>query len=1563
MWKILMFDKYYILFAESSNLFMTPNDTFFYNIITNWTSVQNSVFGINLSNDEKQDLYYQPVSLDILQLAALKLRQVFNYCNGTLLNRYLKLNSNPLPIGISIESMATQLCSSSTILPTILQNIRIQDLKDLATVSNALNPENLASAGNMTLDQFKEIQENWIEMSKIYGNITQSFENLLGKLNIPDIKEKLNITEITESSYPAIASNFMCGDDLIPDKITYKPLQPISNETGGNFQSLDTHCSILYKYISQTWEGQVVWRYLSPFIQGTIFITPKNGIAEEIVAKSLWFFSKIEQFRKKVNNIGDNYQYLNYIEGYEEQAKILSTLFQSNFYQEFRESFTGEMLSLPNGKFSNLMELYETIKANENILSMVNTISLGLKCLNTKRFDFLENESDILAKSRILGEQFLAGIVILPNDDDVVVKRDISSQISKHIQYKIRMEVDHVPITSSLKERLWVPGPDGDFYYNMRYFWGFLQIQDLVDSALIEIQTKTKPLDQVLMQQFPYPCFIRNNYLSGIYTAQLLQVVLIFAFSLLIATFVREFVWERESKNGQILQVMGMKSFIMWTSNFMAMGVVFTFNAILVTILLHFGEVLPKTRIEIILLTIMAYSFSLMNFTYMLSMILQNSTSGAVTAFLFHILAFLPFLVFISLDEQIISELQFLIGFFMNTAFGFTLMYITRYEQQQVGLSWEKLMISPMDNDNFNFLYYIIFLLVDGVIYGLIGFVISKLSNMDGTWSSSSSGRSVKTKKEFDATHSNQGITLVSLTKEFRLGRKSKRIAVNSLNLHFNKNEITGLLGHNGAGKSTTMSMLTGIIKPTSGFILVDGTSFNDQWDKYIKMVGFCPQQGILYENLNTEEHIRLYSKLKSSAHSNVEKNVQTLLMKMRLEEKNNTLCKHLSEGLRRRLAIAMAFAGDSTIVILDEPTSGVDSSARRCIWDFITECKEGKTIIITTHQMDEAEILCDNIAIIHKGQLLSSGPTLELQQQYGKGLQLNISQGIKSNPPTEVTSVSSSRMSMSSLRSNSDQIDAHISRIVPRAEKITHSAQKRSYTLPVDEGKDYSKYHELFAVLENEKKELEISTFSIASPNLEDIFLSMTSEANFVMKENIKSKQKFWQRHTQVGNKLDTQSLSDTESNFETSMLIHSKREISVMNAFTALLYKRYKRMVRDRKMMVTSFLLPSILLIFAMILGKIRPETSSPALLMTPSIYGPESYTFLSIPEHNLVSDALKNPPGIGTTCMQGFKSSSSFTECSFQKNITTTEKVDQDCSCSKDNWHCKSSSSGYQLSKQKMNSSDILVFLSETVHPNKWILDTHYQYVEKQYGGWRLSKNRSIVYYNNKGFHSSASYLNSLNNARLRAGLKSDQNPKDYGITVYNHPFRSTQGQILGQSILQHVSDYTLALFLLTVVSFVPVSSIIYLIQERTTEEKLVLKTFGVGPIMYWTVNLVWDSMIAIVFLLVSAATIKIFGIKSFSADLNFVATLLLFFLFCLSINTMIYLIEKAFTEPGVGQVLVFTGSLLTGVLTLILMLLMQMYWWIKPLADARKLLKTLFLILPPYALGKKSNSKKI
>ncbi|MBP0724989.1 ATP-binding cassette domain-containing protein [Bacillus sp. RG28] len=192
--------------------------------------------------------------------------------------------------------------------------------------------------------------------------------------------------------------------------------------------------------------------------------------------------------------------------------------------------------------------------------------------------------------------------------------------------------------------------------------------------------------------------------------------------------------------------------------------------------------------------------------------------------------------------------------------------------------------------------------------------------------------------------------------------------AVNGISFEVNRGEVFGLLGPNGAGKSTTMEMLVGLRKPDEGTATIAGYSLQKQNNQIKEQIGIQLQSTSLFELLTVKEIIELYASFYKK-HIPIE----PLIDDMILTEKKNSLVKSLSGGQKQRLAIALAIVHDPQIIFLDEPTTGLDPQARRTLWDIVLKLKEqGKTIVLSTHYMDEAHVLADRIGIMDQGKLIA---------------------------------------------------------------------------------------------------------------------------------------------------------------------------------------------------------------------------------------------------------------------------------------------------------------------------------------------------------------------------------------------------------------------------------------------------------------------------------------------------------------------------------------------------------------------------------------------------------------
>lgn len=229
-------------------------------------------------------------------------------------------------------------------------------------------------------------------------------------------------------------------------------------------------------------------------------------------------------------------------------------------------------------------------------------------------------------------------------------------------------------------------------------------------------------------------------------------------------------------------------------------------------------------------------------------------------------------------------------------------------------------------------------------------------------------------------------IEVKELTKKF--GRFT---AVDKISFNVEQGEILGFLGANGAGKSTAIRMMTGILEPTSGDALVGGFSIMKEPDKVKTQIGYMSQKFSLYNDLTVEENIRFFAGVYGLTGQKFSDRKKWVLKVANLEGKEKLLTGSLPGGIKQRLALGTAVIHEPKIVFLDEPTSGVDPISRRNFWDLINELSaSGITVLVTTHYLDEAEF-CNDIILINAGRLIAQGNSKTLKTDYIKNTILEI--------------------------------------------------------------------------------------------------------------------------------------------------------------------------------------------------------------------------------------------------------------------------------------------------------------------------------------------------------------------------------------------------------------------------------------------------------------------------------------------------------------------------------------------------------------------------------------------
>jgi ABC-2 type transport system ATP-binding protein len=229
-------------------------------------------------------------------------------------------------------------------------------------------------------------------------------------------------------------------------------------------------------------------------------------------------------------------------------------------------------------------------------------------------------------------------------------------------------------------------------------------------------------------------------------------------------------------------------------------------------------------------------------------------------------------------------------------------------------------------------------------------------------------------------------IEVKNLTKKF-----GSFVSVDNISFNVKEGEIFGFLGANGAGKSTTIRMLCGIMGPTNGDAMVGGYSVVKQPDKVKLNIGYMSQRFSLYNDLTVEENMNFFGGVYGLTKSELKERGKWVLKIANLEGKEKILTASLPGGIKQRLALGTAVIHRPKIVFLDEPTSGVDPISRRAFWDLINDLSEqGITVVVTTHYLEEAEY-CGNIILINEGKLIAEGNSKQLKTDYLKNTILEI--------------------------------------------------------------------------------------------------------------------------------------------------------------------------------------------------------------------------------------------------------------------------------------------------------------------------------------------------------------------------------------------------------------------------------------------------------------------------------------------------------------------------------------------------------------------------------------------
>ncbi|XP_029932419.1 phospholipid-transporting ATPase ABCA1 [Myripristis murdjan] len=1215
-------------------------------------------------------------------------------CEGTTLDEYVQFSSpadKEAFQNVSCSLSPQQLMNTQLVF---VQNLDTRKLPSTLDLNPADTAELLRKTTANALPVIEEITK--LQNSKAFkaAGLLNFQDDMIGSFNM-----------------------LLCGKepDFNSTNITLSFRTPRQMANNGSGKSYD-FCQTLIDTLEGTPGLRYIWSTFRPFLQGKVLYTPDTPAAQLLVKEANRTFNALAMLRELADfwdelgpRVWDFFQNSNQINAL--RRLLANPVFAAALDQRLSGTgLTAELLAnfLYNGPPEDRpagMPPYDWRNMYNTTTEILGLLSKFLGCLDLNKFEAVATEGHLVNRALELlkNDTYWAGIVFENLHPD-------ARRPPPYVKYKIRMDIDDIEVTNKLKERSWSPGARDNAFNDLRYIWGgFAYVQDMMDHGIIRAHaSKAQPFG-VFAQQMPYPCFVDDAFLRSL--ARSLPLYLTLAWIYSVAMIVKGIVHEKEARLKETVRIMGLRSAIYWLSWAVSCVLPLAISALLLTLILKYGKVLQYSDPSVIFVFLLVYCMATITQCFFISVFFSKANLAAACGGLIYFVLYLPHVLCYAWRDVMGFGAKVAVSLLSCVAFGFGCENFSKYEEQGIGIQWYNIGTSPEEGERYTFILSIVMMLFDAAFYWLLTWYIENVfpgqygipkpwyfpftaSYWCGTASVADGDPGMlKDPGVHDDYMENPppdmkaGVSIRNLVKIYKTGKK---LAVDELSLDFYENQITSFLGHNGAGKTTTMSILTGLFPPTSGTALINGYDIHTDMDSIRKHLGMCPQHNVLFNELTVEEHIYFYARLKGRSRDEVKIEMDQMIKDVGLPHKRKDLAKNLSGGMQRKLSVAIAFVGGSKIVILDEPTAGVDPYARRGIWELLLKYKQGRTIILSTHHMDEADILGDRIAIISHGKLRCCGSSLFLKKRFGSGYYLTLvrdgdekmtnqrgglaqsqAQEKKCNHPSRSSSPDDGIGSQN--WSNSDPSDLTavgklVRRHVPEAVFLESIGQEITYILPYGGARDGT-FALLFKELDLEMADLGLTSYGISDTTLEEIFLKVAEDTG-VDTDTPTTKEPFVRDCKRSSRESKRNSITNVQTNSQpvpgmnevkgklTNKVEDTQRVAGISGRgstiitgwelirrqFLALFIKRFHHARRSRKGLIAQVVLPAVFVCLSLIFSLIVPPfTEYPSLELQPWMYGLPQTTFYSNdgPDNMNVSrvvDSLVNNPGFGTRCMIG-------------------------------------------------------------------------------------------------------------------------------------------------------------------------------------------------------------------------------------------------------------------------------------------------------------------------------------
>uniref|UniRef100_A0A7N9AWN9 P-type phospholipid transporter n=1 Tax=Mastacembelus armatus TaxID=205130 RepID=A0A7N9AWN9_9TELE len=1343
-------------------------------------------------------------------------------------------------------------------------------------------------------------------------------------------------------------------------------------------------CNALMQNLESNPVTKIVWNSVKPLLMGKILYTPDSPAVHKILKSANTTFEELERLRnmaKAWEEVGpqlwaffNNSVQMNMIRDTLRNPTVMHFMDNSLEDSEFTTKHILNFLyngpeeqreaGMPNFDWRNIFKITN---------QMIRTFNQYGECIILDKFVPCTDESQMIHQALYLLEEnkFWAGVVFMD-------MYPWTTSVPPHVKYKIRMDIDAVERTNKIKDRYWDPGPRADPMEDQRYIWGgFAYLQDMIEHGIIKLHTVNLMFMITLNR-----CFPMFMVLAWIYT---------------VSMTVKSIVLEKELRLKETLKAMGVGNGVIWSTWFIDSFIMMTASTALLTSIIMGGKVLNYSDPILVFFFLLSFTIATIMQCFLMSVFFNKANLAAACSGIIYFTLYLPHILCFAWQDRVTKNMKLAASLLSPVAFGFGTEYLSRYEEQGLGLQWDNIQTSPLEKDTYSFLTSILLMIFDAALYAILAWYLDNVFPgqygigrpfyfpfQPSYWQRAAPSQIEMREKELlrqEEQTPNQeeesgqlffepepvglmlGVQIQDLVKVFN---RSSHPAVNCLNINFYEGQITSFLGHNGAGKTTTMSILTGLFPPTSGTAYINGRDIRTDMDVIRSSMGMCPQYNILFKHLTVQEHILFYSLLKGRTQAEADTEVEDMLVNLGLPHKRDEEAQNLSGGMQRKLSVAMAFVGGPKVVILDEPTSGVDPYSRRSIWDLLLKYRTGRTVILSTHHMDEADLLSDRIAIISKGQLHCCGSPLFLKNCFGVGFYLTLVRRMKDLRKREVrfifcTKSTNCNISLSYrvMDGDIDSITSLIHHHVPEAKLIEMIGQELTYLLP-SKGFKHRAYASLFRELEETLVDMGLSSFGISDTSLEEIFIKVTADGEAANNATTPE-------HN--GMNGTTHGASDNSAGKASRQV---KGAVLILKQFHALVVKRFHHATRSQKDFLAQIVLPASFVLIALIFTMIVPPFGEyPSLTLTPWMYGQQFTFFRSDSLTNTVKQHIRllHPPGLGTRCIEGeplgMPCRNSTTEWEYPDVSPVVSNILQS-----PEWNKRNPSPSCQCSSsKKLTMMPVCPVGAGGLPPRQRIEltgDTMLDLTERNISDYLVKsypnlirtslKSKYWVWYNNKGWHAMVAFMNVANNAILRALLPSTAKPVEFGITAINHPLNLTKEQLSEVTVLTTSVDAVVAICVIFAMSFIPASFVLYLIQERVTKAKHLQFVSGVSPLVYWVASFFWDMMNYSLSTAMVVGIFMAFDKKCYTSPSNLPALIALLLLYGWSVTPMMYPMSYVFNIPSTAYVSLSCINLFIGINSSAITFILELFENNRSLLMFNEWLKKGLLVFPHFCLGR-------